>query len=191
MILLRRFGNHRPDAKKYIPRVSRFDSGIISSMAYCDLLRTPMTTGTNRPIRVATFVHDAQAVALNDSAMEYFDRDPTMAIARPSGILVLQQTWPCAQGENEVATRNPHRVLWVRVRRSRGLVIARKAVCNHAMLSVSESNLAAVLTALVSIVARRRSRPIRNCTGLFASTIGGLGSRSPGRILFGLRKKKL
>lgn len=190
MMRFRRLWNHRPDANRYIRGVSRLDCGIIASVGYCDLLLRWTRAAPYNPMRAATFVHDGKNVTLNDSVWDFFDRDPTMSVAQPSGIVVLQQAFPSVHDVNKVAARNPRRIFWLKVRRSRGLVIRREITRNHAMLSVSESNLEAVLTALVSIVARRRSRPTRNCTGLFTAAISGLGSRSPAPMFFGLGKRE-
>lgn len=185
-----RFWNHRPDANRYIRGVSRFDYGIIASMGYCDLFLRRTEAVPYKPIRAATFMHDGKGVSLNDSVWELFDRDATMAVAQPSGIVVLQQTSPSMSNVNNAAARNPRRIYWVNVRRSRGLEIQRKTTRNHVVMNVTESNITAVLTALTSIVARRRSRPIRNSTGLFAASICGIGSRSPAYRFFRSRKRR-
>lgn len=179
MMIFRRFWNHRPGKNRHIIGVSRRDYGVITSMDYCDFLLALMRDGARKPIRASSYAHDGQATALSDSAWEVFDRDPTMAVARPSGIVVLQETLPSLCHGSGKVWINPRLTLWVIVVRTRGVWIRRTNVRNQVIMSVCRSRLAAVLPALIPIAARRRSRPMPNCSGLFAASVRGTGRRAP------------
>lgn len=178
-MIFRNFWNHRPRKNRHINGVSRCDYGVITSMDCCDYLRALTGASAHKSIRAASYAHNGPAIGLDDSAWEVFDRDPTMAIAGPSGILVLQEMSPCLCLGSGAVRMNPRRTLWVIVVRTRGIGIWRTNVRNQVIMSVSRSKLAAALPALLPIVARRRSRPMSNCSGLFAASIRGIGSRSP------------
>lgn len=179
MMIFRSFWNHRPGKNRHINGVSRRDYGVIASMDCLDSLPALMTDGARKSIRAASYAHDGSAIDLSDSAWEVFDRDPTMAVAHPSGILVLQQMFPSLGHVDGSVRTNSRRTLWVIVARTRGVGIRRTNIRRHVIMSVSRSKVAAVLPALIHVIARRRSKPMPNCAGLFAASVRGTGSRSP------------